>query len=356
MAKSETGNGPFEYKPNLPMAYIMAILWVITLVYMMYQYISQKSWFFWCMIVGVFTTVETIGYVARISAINTRADEGTPVAYIINFTLLLLAPSFLAAGCYMAFGRVIYYVAPPARRNVRNMWVPARFITPIFVVLDILSFLIVALGGIRVSAAITKLNEVGSNKAKARSDLEAGYNTAKIGVIVQLACFGFFTFVGARILFVAKQWQSQWPDSGAWKRLAWAINGACALILFRSIFRLIEFLGGASSDYISKHEAFIYVFDAFPMLFVFFIFFAIPPAKYLPRMFMSVRFKKHLAAQEKAAAAGGMSSGVGGAGVPMGSYVGYQRHPDDSEAALQGAGPYGPPVEEQQKYHFQEHR
>lgn len=52
-----------------------------------------------------------------------------------------------------------------------------------------------------------------------------------------------------------------------WKRHLFNLYFASALIMIRSIFRVVEYLGG-NAGYLLSHEVYLYVFDALLMLFV----------------------------------------------------------------------------------------
>ena len=63
-----------------------------------------------------------------------------------------------------------------------------------------------------------------------------------------------------------------------WKRHLYALYGSSALILVRSLFRVIEYLQG-NGGYLLRHEVFLYVFDATLMLGVVVLFNWIHPSE-----------------------------------------------------------------------------
>src|SRR5947207_11824171 len=91
-----------------------------------------------------------MGYIVRVPSVH---DVKNRTEYIIEFTMIILAPAVVAAGFYMAYARVIFWVTPPSYRTFRWMWVPARFITPIFVTFDVISFGIQVIGASIIAAA-----------------------------------------------------------------------------------------------------------------------------------------------------------------------------------------------------------
>lgn len=128
----------------------------------------------------------------------------------------------------MVFSRLIWLVTPATRRGFRSLWVPARWITPIFVTLDLLSFLIQLSGLSSVASAHSP--KISPEETQKR--LDSGISTLRTGLIVQLFGFGIFTIIGARFVVVSRKWEDDWPDDrGRWRRCAWAINISCTLIM-----------------------------------------------------------------------------------------------------------------------------
>lgn len=84
--------------------------------------------------------VETIGYVGRAISAN-QSPDWTKGPYIIQSTLLLIAPALFAASIYMELGRVIVLVRAERFAIIRVNWM-----TKIFVGGDVLSFLMQASG------------------------------------------------------------------------------------------------------------------------------------------------------------------------------------------------------------------
>jgi hypothetical protein len=78
-------------------------------------------------------TVEIIGYIGR--AVSAQ-DIWALGPYIVQSLLLLLAPALFAATIYMTLGRIIH------RLNAgRYSMIPLRWLTKIFVIGDVISFL-----------------------------------------------------------------------------------------------------------------------------------------------------------------------------------------------------------------------
>lgn len=127
----------------------------------------------------------------------------------------------------------------------------ARFITPIFVICDIIALLLQAIGAVLVSTTEATDPDVASKLARGR-------DMAMAGIAVQMAAFGLFTIIAGRFQFTSKRFahdvemrlQMEPGDkklatiSGCprkictnWRAILYAINISCALILV-SIYQL----------------------------------------------------------------------------------------------------------------------
>lgn len=146
-----------------------------------------------------------------------------------------LAPSFIAAACYMTFGRMVWWVTPVEKRTLWTLWCPPRFLTAIFVLFDLGSFFVQFLGACAVGAAYTGKDL----SAEQREDgTENGLAVLKLGLVLQLVCFGIFAVVGARFLVVSRRWAGRASPYNAekpsWRRLSWMVNLSATLITVSS--------------------------------------------------------------------------------------------------------------------------
>ena len=118
-------------------------------------------------------------------------------------------------------------------------------------------------GGIMASGTISSMN--------------TGEYVTIAGLCVQLLFFSFFVITSAIFHIRIRQQPTpkvtQLDQEGSrstthrtWESVLWGLYIACALILVRSIFRLIEYAQG-NDGYLISHEAFMYVFDAMLMFF-----------------------------------------------------------------------------------------
>lgn len=85
-----------------------------------------------------FLAVQIIGYVARAAS---HFNTTSTILYAIQSLFVLLAPTLYAASIYMVLGRIITFL-----RGTHLSYVPVRLMTRIFVLGDVLSFILQAAG------------------------------------------------------------------------------------------------------------------------------------------------------------------------------------------------------------------
>ncbi|KAL7268478.1 hypothetical protein RUND412_008892 [Rhizina undulata] len=259
----------YNYDPNKALAVIAAILYGLTTCVHIYQTVRYRSWFFSAIVVG--GLMETFGYLGRIFSAGNVYNRGL---YIGQFSLIVLAPVFVAASDYVLFGRLLTNVlskTSSTQNEARSLGIPARWMTMIFVGADILSFVLQGGGGGIVSAASGGIN---------LNQLKLGENIMLVGLGVQIVCFGFFTVATVRFDFKSRSLVGPTVGTPRWRILLWCLYASCALILVRSCFRVAEFSQGFDG-YLASHEVYFYCLDALPMLPCFIIFNIFHPAHHL---------------------------------------------------------------------------
>jgi hypothetical protein len=202
------------------------------------------------------------GYLTRIFAVQ---DQRSGSTYTIQQLLILLAPLWINAYIYMLLGRMVHFFL----RDNKVFGLKAQLITKMFVLFDIIAFLIQMTGGMMSGSELSD------------SLQKAGLNIYIGGLAVQLA---FLTvFVSLAIEFQKKlkrqeycvlrlvdsdfqlQPEQRQPSAALARRLSFLLYLVMALVLLRNIYRLVEFSLG-KDGYMFKHEWFAYAFDAVPML------------------------------------------------------------------------------------------
>lgn len=155
MTSSFNGWKAYQYDPSMGAAVLFTLLFAIVTLMHTYHLFRTRTWFFVPLVIGGYCTslvadniqcssliipVETIGYIGRIISAH-QSPNWTIGPYVIQSTLLLVAPAFFAASIYMELGRIILMVKGEQFSLIRVNWT-----TKIFVGGDVLSFLMQASG------------------------------------------------------------------------------------------------------------------------------------------------------------------------------------------------------------------
>lgn len=117
----------------------------------------------------------------------------------------------------------------------------------------------------------------------------AGEKIVIAGLALQVATFIFFVIASTDFhIRMSRKSQATTLLNAAnesdkdWRRMLWILYSVSSLILFRCIFRLIEYAMGNAS-YLISHEWTLYVFDTVPMVLVMVLMLVLNPAKYVPQ-------------------------------------------------------------------------
>jgi hypothetical protein len=300
------------------MAIIGAVILPILSIFIIYQYFRHRSWFFWAAVVGVL--METIGFICR--AVSS-CDEHKNIPFLIAFLFILLAPSFLAAACYTAFSRVVWFSCPAHALSFKTLWCYPRYITPTFVIFDLISFLIQLVGGGLISYSYNHDTSSSRTIEGTEAKLYSGRIILVLGLILQMLCFLSFAIIALRYFVISRAWRAyDLGDFHLWRKMSWMINAAATLITLRAIYRTLEIPHDRNSGlkYLQSHEWCFWVFDALPITLVLVAFAAWHPGRYLPRSYTAWRLDKGKAVAEKD------SIGVGGVEMRDGSEGGVKEY------------------------------
>ncbi|KAF2103751.1 RTA1-domain-containing protein [Rhizodiscina lignyota] len=233
----------WKYLPSIPAAVIFILSFTGITSAHCWRMVKTRSWF--CIPVAVGGLFQVIGYGTRVFAYY-HTDQIAP--YAVQSSFILLAPVFYAATIYMTLGRLIRSVHGEHFSIVR----PVRM-TRIFVAGDILSLTVQG-------------NAAGLTVKKKTQALGEYIVTA--GLFIQLIIFGFF--VVAALVFHIRIRKAIAKGSDVTTDVPWRpglkmIYACSALIIVRSIFRVIEYMMGIDA-YLLSHEWSMYIFDAVLML------------------------------------------------------------------------------------------
>ncbi|KAH6885432.1 RTA1 like protein-domain-containing protein [Thelonectria olida] len=234
----------YHYNPSKVGAVVFALLFVATSCMHIWQSWRTRCWFVIPLIIG--GLFEFVGYGGRIASAN-ESPDWTLGPYIVQSLLLLVAPALFAATIYMELGRLIVAIEGESRALI-----PKKWMTKIFVSGDVLSFLLQGSGG--------GLQSSGSLEA-----LDTGANIIIVGLFVQLAFFGIFLVVAVAFhLKIRRQPTNRSLGGMPWQKHIRILYIASAMIMVRSVFRVVEYLQGFDG-YLLHHEIYLYIFDALLM-------------------------------------------------------------------------------------------
>ncbi|KAI1144610.1 RTA1-domain-containing protein [Hypoxylon sp. FL0543] len=281
----------YDYNPSKAVAGVCAALFGITFIWSTFMTFRKRAWVWTVQLLAIL--MEIVGYADRIASAAKPSDMNL---YAVQFCVIILAPVLMAGVIYVVFGRIVFHVVPAEQRTTRLLWIPPRWITPIFVSCDIVALLVQLIGAVSVSST-QATDEDAENK------LKIGKDVALAGLAIQMGAFGLFTVIAARFHFTSQRfeanlkWRLDEVDGGKavfvkgtskklnpnWRHLLYALNISCILILIRSVFRVVEFAED-SSGAVSTHEVYMYVLDTLPIFLVVVSFCFFFPASYVPYM------------------------------------------------------------------------
>ncbi|KAF2691299.1 RTA1-domain-containing protein [Lentithecium fluviatile CBS 122367] len=237
----------YHYAPSKVAAILFAALFGISTVAHIYQsWIHQrrKAWFMTAFLVGAL--FEVVGYAARILSAN---DPKARNPFIIQTLLILLAPALMAATIYMILGRIILLTSGERFALIRRTW-----LTKIFVLGDVLSFVAQGIGGGMLS----------NNNGTIQEQIDRqklGKNIILVGLWIQIIFFGLFLLVAILFQFRGRHHFKKLPAGLGWEKHMYTLYAVSALILVRSLFRVAEYIQGVDG-FLYSHEVFLYIFDA----------------------------------------------------------------------------------------------
>ncbi|KAJ5747173.1 uncharacterized protein N7511_008869 [Penicillium nucicola] len=244
MAKLEplrSGYYVWHYVPSIAASVIFLILFLgITAVHFWKLFKTKVRFTIPFAIGGLF---EFIGYAARAACTN---KTGKLMPYIIQSIFVLLAPTLFAAAVYMVLARIIYSVNGQKHSPIR-----ITLVTKIFVTCDIVTFFIQGGGGgMMAQSGLAKM----------------GQWIILAGLVLQIATFVLFLVTA--IVFERRITRSPTPavvqGHVPWKKHLYSLYAVSAMILVRSVFRVIEY-GLGNDGYLLGHEWPTYILDAVPM-------------------------------------------------------------------------------------------
>ncbi|KAF3194085.1 hypothetical protein TWF225_008259 [Orbilia oligospora] len=235
----------WKYLPSIPAAALFLVLFAIATGVLCWRLIRTRTWF--CIPFAIGGILQVGGYGVRIYC-HWHTDEIPTFA--VQSSFIILAPVFYAASIYMVLRRLICSI-----KGERFSIVPAKWLTWIFVAGDVIALSIQG-------------NAVGLTFKENTQKIGEWIITA--GLIVQILIFGFFIIVCSIFHVRMNKDVSENPRSGPHLTIPWRaglkmLYACSALIMVRSVFRVIEYVMGVDA-YLLANEWPWYIFDAVLML------------------------------------------------------------------------------------------
>ncbi|KAL2065261.1 hypothetical protein VTL71DRAFT_2930 [Oculimacula yallundae] len=248
-----------RYDPSLAVAIVFIICFAVTTFIHMYQMIRTRTWYFIPLCIGGF--FEMIGYIGRALS-SQESPNWTLGPYIMQTLLLLIAPALFAASIYMVLGRIIELVNGEEHAIIKRRW-----LTKLFVCGDVLSFTLQMAGG-------------GTMASGSLGAVKLGEKIVIVGLFIQIVFFGLFIVVASIFNFRMhrRPTEKAAERDGIWHKHLNVLYAVSALIMVRSVFRVVEYIQG-NDGYLLRHEVYLYVFDAVLMLAVMVVFNFVHPSE-----------------------------------------------------------------------------
>ncbi|KAF1362708.1 hypothetical protein EJ07DRAFT_152956 [Lizonia empirigonia] len=288
---------PYIYDPSIPLASVGATVIILISALSIYQYLRYRSWFFWAAIIAVLML--TLGHICRLVS---SLDEFQDLPFLFSWLMILLAPSFLAAACYTAFSRVVWFSCPTYALNFKTLWCFPRWITPTFVIFDLFSFLIQLVGASQISRQYDKDSSPSRSIEESERKALPGRVILILGLVLQMLCFLSFSIISVRYFVISRHWRAfDLGDMKLWRKLSYTINLSSVLIAIRAIYRTMEIPHDKDYGliYLQSHEWCFWTFDTLPILAVLVAFAVWHPGRYLPRSYTGLKLDKVRAMKEK---------------------------------------------------------
>ena len=210
----------FGYNASMPMAWIGGVVTSLLFLVHLFQVFHYRGYYLYLFILGI--VLEVLGYWIRVLAIREPNNVG---AVAMSYMFITIAPSFIAATCYMTYSRIIYWVCPEEKRTLRDTGVPVGWITTIFISLDLTGFAIACMG-VFVYIANTSKSDMTPEQQR-----QVPYGFLKVAFFWQIALFVIFTMATLRFMYSSKTFKYDWPNgSKEWRKIAWTNFGTMAII------------------------------------------------------------------------------------------------------------------------------
>ncbi|TDZ67347.1 Protein RTM1 [Colletotrichum trifolii] len=262
MADTKEAWSVWLFEPSLPAAVVATILYSVATAWITYlTCFKYRAWFFSCVPVGGLCQVT--GYAMRSYSTQNHQNIGI---FASSTSLIVLAPIFIAAGNYLLIGRLIRAVLPPTHHKIFK--IPARYLTRVYVSLDIVCMCVQSSGS-SLASGVGWTGELA----------DIGINILLAGLALQVLSFSTYLCILLRFHVLSRSMAEPRAPDG-WHKVFRAVSISSSLILVRCIFRMVEFAEG-QEGYSLQHEWMFWIFEGLLMIIALAIFCIWHPSRYL---------------------------------------------------------------------------
>jgi len=240
----------FGYVPTEWVCFIFLSLFGISTFLHIVQAVRFRLW--WLIPSTIFCGfLELVGWSGRLWS---SKDPALKMPFVIGVTSLIIAPTFLVAANFIILGRIIRRLGPQYSRLT-----PRRYMI-IFVSCDIISLQVQAMGGV-----------LASSSQSSQSRIHLGSHIALGGTLLQLLAVLAYCALAAE--FISRYSRdrpvrlAQVPSEAtrgvtdqALKRMLYALTAMTVFIVTRTLYRVVEFMGGRNGK-VYTTEWYFLVFD-----------------------------------------------------------------------------------------------
>ncbi|GAA6001884.1 RTA1 domain-containing protein [Rhodotorula paludigena] len=238
----------YGYVPSVSMGVIFLVIFALSgLLHVGQTIYSRRYW--WTTLMWVGNLLEILGWAGRLWA------HWAPLsfdAYVMQICCLIIGPTFFSAALYWAGGVIINNVARD------NSWLSGNWFKTVFIIADVVSLVIQAVGGGMAGSAVGTTNE---------AQMRNGSNIMLAGIVVQLAVMVFYTGYMA-----VWYWKSRPEVAAQGRKIQIMLGGLLAAsigIIIRGCYRTPELEEGFDG-WIAQQQIWM-LFDAIPIAFATFV-------------------------------------------------------------------------------------
>ncbi|KXG48802.1 RTA-like protein [Penicillium griseofulvum] len=253
-------NTSYGYVPSLGAGIAYCVLFGLSMILHTVQFAWKRQW--WASVFSVGCLVEVIGWAGRTWSAKCPYNS---VAFLMQISTLIIAPTFFTAGIYVLLGRFIQLLGPDS-----SIISPKLYLW-IFCTCDVISLVVQAVGGGMASGEADKIG----------GDTATGTHIMVAGIVFQLFSITIFVFCAADFIRRVMRKRLLQSVTGSVIPLFAAMILSIVCIYIRSIYRTIE-LSQGWDGYLITHESYFIALDGAMMVVSVAIFNVLHPGWMLP--------------------------------------------------------------------------